>query len=92
LWICDCDLWHFVLYTDDPRIPNMYKTVERIPAIIDALAEHVPAFCMQVDALERQLRDRYGIESRKVVNLDAISGDWCPFGGGDETTKQEAAP
>jgi len=47
--------WDFVLYTDEPGIPSAWWRVERDPAIQAALAECLPVFCEEVDAMQREI-------------------------------------
>jgi len=84
LWVCERELCAFVMYCDEPNVPNMVKTVERDDAVIDALEENVPLFCDQLDQVESHMRERYGMEPRKEIKLDKLSGDWCPWTEGDE--------
>jgi len=96
LWVCERSVAVFVMYCDEDKVPNMVKDVQRDPAVMDALCEHVPMFCRELDQVEEHMRERYGMEPREWVDLEGLSGDWCPFGGGDgaawvptETTESE---
>ena len=97
LWVCERDECQFVMYCDDEKVPSMVKLVGRDPAVIDALAVNVPMFCAELDEAEKFMRQRYEMEPREVIELDGLSGDWCPFdmGNGDaawvptETTESE---
>jgi hypothetical protein len=47
--------WDFVLYSDE--LPSAWWRVERDPVLQAALAECLPVFCDEVDAMERQIRE-----------------------------------
>ena len=79
LWVCDRELWHYLLYTEDPGVPNMLIEVKRDPVIIDALALIVPVFCLELDNAERKIRKLYDLEPRQAVDFNATPGDWRPF-------------
>jgi len=79
LWITGRDWWDFVMYSDARDVPSVRVRVEPNAAVIGSLAEHVPAFCDELDALEAKVREQYGIPEREPVPLDDISGDDMPF-------------
>ena len=69
------------MYCDDDNVPNMVRRVDRDEAVISALEECVPQFCVELDLMEADIRSRYNMGPRKSISLDCLSGDWCPFGG-----------
>jgi hypothetical protein len=76
-----CD---FVHYTDAPNVPSRVLRVQRDDGLIEAMATAIKAFCDELDDLEAAFRKRHGLGPAADVELDELSGDWCPFGGGDD--------
>jgi len=79
LWITERAWWDFVLFTDARNVPSVVRRVERNDKVIDALAENVLAFCDELDEREAALRERYELPPREAVDIEAASGDWCPW-------------
>ncbi|MCP4493437.1 MAG: YqaJ viral recombinase family protein [Gammaproteobacteria bacterium] len=79
MWICEREEWDFVMYTEEPNLPNMLKTVQRDERIIAGLAEHVPAFCAELDEREAKLRKMYDIPKPVEPDLATLPDDWRPF-------------
>jgi len=79
LWVTERDRWHFLLYDDNAKIPNMEFIVQRDDAVINALEIYVPVFIAELDAAEAALRERYGLPERQAVDLSEYSHDWVPW-------------
>ena len=48
--------WEFILYSDDPGMPNTWWTIKRDDKLQEALARALPIFCDEVDELEEKIR------------------------------------
>ena len=57
MWICQRRQWDFVVWTDDPLLPCATWTVERAAPLQEAFELLIPAFCDEVDAAEKKLRE-----------------------------------
>jgi hypothetical protein len=57
LWITGRDWWDFVLWTDEPGLPAVIWPQKVDPVLHAAFAEHVPAFCDELDEIEARLRE-----------------------------------
>jgi len=57
MWVCRRSHWDWVLYSDFHGIEPRWKRIESDAAIMEALDEHVPAFCREVDELTQRIRD-----------------------------------
>ena len=57
MWLTGARLWDFVLYTPEPEIPSVIWPVERDDRLWAAFAEHVPAFCGEIDAAVKQINE-----------------------------------
>jgi len=68
MWICDLPLWDVVLYSYAPGVPSTVWTVKADTALHAAFAEHVPAFCAEVDAATERVIALGGYR-----NADAIA-------------------
>jgi hypothetical protein len=56
MYVTGRKLWVFLSYVPDPEIRNLMLTVERDPAIHDALSEHLPAFLKELDEATERAR------------------------------------
>lgn len=57
MWVTGRTTWDFVAYTDARGIPSAWWTVQTDPVVQKALAECVPAFCRELDALESKVKE-----------------------------------
>ena len=56
MWVCRRKTWDFVLFTDEDGIPSATWAVEADPQMHKAFAEHVPVFCKELAAMEKQIQ------------------------------------
>ena len=83
IWICERAWWDLVIYTDIDRLPCTVRRVLPDPALQDALAEHVPAFCDDLDALVDRLAEmgageaaRAAREAESDAECEALFAAW----------------
>lgn len=88
MWICQVPTWDFVLFTDEPGIPNDTWTIKADPIIQDALSVVLPAFCDELDALEAKMRALGGgTENTAEMNrqiTDEMLPDWMQAENGEK--------
>ena len=56
MWIAGLPFWDLVLYSGQAGLPNRIITLNVDAKLHEAFAQHVPAFCAEVDAAEGKLR------------------------------------
>ena len=57
MWVTGLQSWDLLVYTPEAEIPNRIWTIGADEKLHKAYAELVPAFCAELDALEKHLRD-----------------------------------
>jgi hypothetical protein len=73
IWACSRSHWDFVCFCDDEHIPSMIVRVERDEVLCSAFDVHMTQFCDELDALELDVRERYGLGKKEVINLDELN-------------------
>jgi len=61
MWVCGLEWLDYMNWTPDDRIPNLVVRCYPDEELHKAYAEHVPAFCDELDAMEKRIRERYEI-------------------------------
>ena len=73
MWICARTEWDLVLFSDEQGIPSRIITIAADPVLQAAFAEHIPAFCAELDAAEAKLRAMGGGINRATAMRDQFA-------------------
>ncbi len=55
MWVCERETWTFVMYTDEEGLKPVVAVVEKDEKLHKAFAEHLPAFCAEIDEAAHKL-------------------------------------
>lgn len=76
MWVCGLARWDLVLFSGASGIPNRIFEIEADSKMHAAFAEHIPAFCAELDAAEARLIALGGGGVRDIMDAAADGNDW----------------